>query len=189
MSAHLSPTPCPAASVLVLFAYRRPSAIAWLIVTVVVDSVERHAAWLFTHIFQKRWEVIAPFFAHGYPATAVILKGLALRVVTSSLGVIPCLIFNFIVSPEVVLGVFTDKFCPSMKQDGCDKAPATLDMAYSQVTPKDIHAIAASAQAFPHSALLVPFQRRLSSAFDCQKPNRLSGHVYSLHARTLSGQV
>jgi predicted TIM-barrel fold metal-dependent hydrolase len=52
----------------------RPSAIAQLVVAVVVDAVEQHAWWWFAHVFKERLESIAPAVTDRDAPTAVFAE-------------------------------------------------------------------------------------------------------------------
>lgn len=48
-----------------------PSAVAWLVRTGVIDAIDGHACWPWSHVFGESLERIAPAVAHGYTGTAI----------------------------------------------------------------------------------------------------------------------
>lgn len=81
---HSDNFPC----VVCLSSGRRPSAVIWLIVEIVVDSVKRHPLRLFPHISKEILEYL-PAWANSDPACAVRWKIFAFRVATSFPHMLP----------------------------------------------------------------------------------------------------
>ena len=78
-----------------LFSLRRPSAITWLVVAVVVDAVDRVIGRRFLpHVGIERLERIAPAVAHANAASAVVVKGVIVSVVAPHLHPDPSAILN-----------------------------------------------------------------------------------------------
>jgi hypothetical protein len=82
--------PESAAPVVVLVFVCGPAAVAWLVVAVRVDAVERVAIRAYTHVLQELREVVSPLVAHGDAATAVE-RELSIRLyIATLLSVSPC---------------------------------------------------------------------------------------------------
>ena len=79
----------PRPPVLVLLRIRRPAAIAWLIITVVVDAIKRESKRLFPHICEKVFKAISPSIAHSDAATCVAREAFVFRVVAASFHIRP----------------------------------------------------------------------------------------------------
>lgn len=65
------------ASVLVLLARCRPSAITRLVMSVGVVALNREANRLYTHVRQKILKAFKPSFAHGYTSSAISVRSLS----------------------------------------------------------------------------------------------------------------
>src|SRR5579859_11850 len=74
MSAPLATLTSVAALVLALFARGGPTAVAWLVVPVVVDPINGPTSRAFAHVGEKVLERV-PALAHRDPATAVVVVG------------------------------------------------------------------------------------------------------------------
>lgn len=87
-----------------LLPMRSPSAVARLIVSVIVNSVERVIrSRLLTHVFKECCEGILPAIAHGDAATSVMFVGLLRWVKASIFGTHPAT--ELAAFPQSVLGV------------------------------------------------------------------------------------
>lgn len=73
---------------------RSPSAVAWGIRPIIVDSVERVSGWARPHVAQERGEVISPFLAHYDATLAIVAVPIGLRVVTAVLCCNPAFVFR-----------------------------------------------------------------------------------------------
>lgn len=68
---------------------RSPFAVRWLIVPIVVLSLQCFTLGAFSHVFKKYGKGIEPTFAHGYPSASVIGIPAVIRVCCSHFSAIP----------------------------------------------------------------------------------------------------
>src|ERR1700744_5235894 len=91
-----------------------PSTVAWFVVSVVIDPIERLFIWrLGPHVSKECVEIVPPSIAHGDSATAPIFEMLVVRIKTAVLGVSPRFIFSFVnLRSPMLAEAFRDPFQP-----------------------------------------------------------------------------
>jgi len=83
------------ASIAVLDYAGSPPTIPWLIVAIIIYSVNRESVWTWTHVSVKSHEVLLPFVAHGNSALTIVLVCGLLRIKASLLYSRPDPVFTF----------------------------------------------------------------------------------------------
>jgi hypothetical protein len=70
--------------IFVLLRIGRPTAIAWRVISVVVDAVKREFGGFFAHVGEKMLKIVMPSVANCDAAAAVVLKTFCIRVVAAT---------------------------------------------------------------------------------------------------------
>lgn len=130
-----------------LFRCCRPSAVARLVISIVVDAVERMSQRTWTHVAQKRSKRLSPLFTHRDAASTVIrpLRGRWIK--ATSHGSHP----RSVLGCGLVVGIVA--VFPASRACGFHhETSATASLAGSQMTSSDTTNSAAAARAFaaPH---------------------------------------
>jgi hypothetical protein len=107
-----------ARSIVGLLFLRRPAAIFWAVVPIVIDAINRmFKRWARTHVAIEVFERISPTIANGYSTTPVSRKLAALRVVASLLHCSPNVVFSrFKHSVDFVFWTASATFLATSKQ-------------------------------------------------------------------------
>ncbi len=93
-------------SIIGLLFLRGPSDISRLVITIVINPIKAMIfAWGNSDMLKKSKEIVSPFFAHNYAATAISMEKLIFRVKTSFLSMLPSRVFfGFFVAHKVIIG-------------------------------------------------------------------------------------
>ena len=76
-----------------LLLIRRPSTVAWLVVTCISNTFQSHTDWTRSHVGQKGHKIIDPFWRYSDTASAIISVSLILAIKTTALRTGPLCIF------------------------------------------------------------------------------------------------
>lgn len=163
----------------------RPAAITGLIVPVVVDAVQLHPFWTFSHVSKERLETISPLVAHCDASTSVVPMLSFVRISAP----------RFCRRPRLICARSTSLGSVSVSRsqcysDLCASTPTTGGLSRRETVAKYDTNSAAITAALPHRAVLpLSVYNYLGLYYD--KPNKpLSGEIYRLcHTTNYSGEI
>ena len=119
-----------------------PSAIRRLVRTVIVDTVQSHSGWAWTHVAEERGKVIAPSVADVNTSTAVIWVSRIGRFMASALHHAPSVVFRAL--PHAV-------FAGAISKDRTLEASAGFGMRSPKAHLSNNGLISAFALAYPRA--------------------------------------
>lgn len=70
-------------AIIALLGVCRPSAVAGLVIAIIVSSIQCHVFRPFSHILSKSFEAVPPTLANRYPSAAVVLPHFVIRIAAS----------------------------------------------------------------------------------------------------------
>lgn len=175
---HIAGTKFSAAGIDRLLGTRRPSAIKWSVITIVVNSIQGIFWRAFAHATEKRLETIHPLFAHGDPTPAVVFPVFTVGIRTPRFCGGP----RPILTAELILaGISVNKMpwiSPIARRDGFGLETSTATRAsFAQTRTRYPAGISTITATHPESGVVVSPIRR--SLYDGPTPKSLSGAINS----------
>lgn len=167
----------------ILLRTRGPSAIAGLIVAVVVDSIKRAAHWPLAHVREKCLETVSPSLAHTDASAAVVWITDSRRIKATTLGRVPRAMGSrgLAVATVPVLELHTGQlYCDS-------DASATNSVARNKVRSPDGGFFATLADADPSTISIPKMLRR--DAHDGQFPEYKPCQIVMCHTANYTSRV
>ncbi len=160
-------------TILSLLFISRPSAIAWLIIAIIIDSLKRHPRiWLCAHIIYEVLKRLPPAVANHYASTLIVLVLLMFWIQTARLHAIPGIVFSR--SSTAMCNILRSSHA-------CLNASATFGMPADQVGSSYHCYLPALAQGLPESSPISSFRQ----FYDSEPPKLMSDEI-QLHTSRVS---